>query len=132
MVKSSRSHYVCHCVALHYDVDADDDDTGYDGYEDGYVALASDDGDGSDNDNLLNPHISDLFFSIFHDAFPADTVHLIKLIKHLEPLCSFLFFLINNVTLVCNFNNELIIIYCLRSRFSIKKFGTHVDIYLFY
>lgn len=98
MVKSSRSHYACHCVALHYDGDDDDDDdTGYDGYEDGYVALASDDGDGSDNDNnLLNPHISDLFFYIFHDAFPADTNHLIKLIKHLDPLC-------NNVTSVCYF-----------------------------
>lgn len=124
MVKSSRSHYACHCVALHYDGDDDDDDTGYDGYEGGYVALASDDDDGSDNDNnLLNPHISDLFFSIFHDAFPADTVHLIKLIKHLDPLC-------NNVTLVWYFNNELIIIYLLFEDHILNKKMAQMDIYL--
>lgn len=91
MVKSSRSHYASHCVALHYDVD---DDTGDDGYEDGYVDLASDDDDDSsdDDNNLLNPHISDLFFLFSMMPFPADTVHLIKLIKHLDPLCSIFLF----------------------------------------
>lgn len=67
MVKSSRSHYASHCVALHYD---DDDDIGFD--DDGYVALASDDDDdGSDNDNNLpSPYISDLFFLFSMMPFP--------------------------------------------------------------
>lgn len=82
MVKSSRFHYASHCVALHYD----SDDVGFDND----VALAGDDDDDtSDNDNNLpSPYILDLFFFLFfHDAFPSDTLHLIRLIKHLDLLC---------------------------------------------
>lgn len=39
----------------------------------------------------IPPHFR-FIFSIFHDVFPADTVHLIKLIKHLDLLCSNIFF----------------------------------------
>lgn len=66
MVKSSRSHYASHCIALHYDNDDEDDDDviGFDD-DDDCVALASDDDDddssGNDN-NLPSPYISDLFF----------------------------------------------------------------------
>lgn len=80
MVKSSHFHYASHCLALHYD----SDDVGFDN------ALAGDDDDTSDNDNNLpSPYILDLFFffSIFHDAFPSDTIHSIRLIKHLDLLC---------------------------------------------
>ncbi len=61
MVKSSRSHYASHCIALHYDND-DVEDVGFDN-DDDCVACASDDDDDSDKDNNLpSPYISDLFF----------------------------------------------------------------------
>lgn len=66
MVKSSHSHYVSHCIALHYD---NDDDDGLD--NDDCVALGIDDDDG-DNNNLPSPYIL-VCFSIFHDTFPLVT-----------------------------------------------------------
>lgn len=58
MVKSSRSHYASHCIALHYDDgDDDDDDIGF-GND---VALASDDDDSSGNDPAQSLHFRFVF-----------------------------------------------------------------------
>lgn len=36
--------------------------------------------------------------SIFHDAFPLDTDHVVKLIKHIDLLCSF--YIIQHVSII--------------------------------
>lgn len=61
MVKSSRSHYASHCIALHYD---NGDNDGINNYDD-CVALGTDDDDDDDGENYNNlpsPYILICFY----------------------------------------------------------------------